>query len=205
MLKDERVIVTPAWGSAMAKLREVDLKTNPEIAEAFKRLEASRGWISNLMRSIAHAPEGLQRYQALGHYARYDTELTEAQKELVVCATVRNVSYGWEHHAPLAKQCGVTDGQLALLKEGEIPPDLPPGDQALCRFTFEFSSFKGVRQETATELLRHFTERQIVDMALISAFYLSAGALIIGFDVELEGPDALHREQDWQRQKLQGA
>ena len=59
MLKDERVIVTPAWGSAMAKLREVDLGTNPEIAEAFKRLEASRGWISNLMPSIAHAPEGL--------------------------------------------------------------------------------------------------------------------------------------------------
>ena len=205
MLKDERVIVTLARGSAMAKLREVDLETNPEIAEAFKRLEASRGWISNLMRSIAHAPEGLQRYQALGHYARYDTDLSEAQKELVVCATVRNVSYGWEHHAPLAKQCGVTDGQLALLKNGEIPPDLPPGDQALCRFTFEFSSFKGVPQETATELLQHFTERQVVDMALISAFYLSAGALIIGLDVELEGQDSLNREQDWQRQRLHGA
>jgi 4-carboxymuconolactone decarboxylase len=118
---------------------------------------------------------------------------------------VRKVSYGWEHHAPLAKQCGVTDDQLARLKEGEVPPDLPPGDQALCRFTFEFSSFKGVAQETAMELLQHFTERQIVDMALISAFYLSAGALIIGFDVELEGPDALHREQDWQRQRLHGA
>ena len=148
---------------------------------------------------------GCSDTRLLGHYARYDTELTEAQKELVICTTVRNVSYGWEHHAPLAKQCGVTDGQLALLKAGEVPPDLPSNDQALCRFTFEFSSFKGVRQETATELLRYFTERQIVDMALISAFYLSAGALIIGFDVELEGPEALHREQDWQRQKLQGA
>ena len=41
MLKDERVIVALAWGFEMAKLREVDLKTNPEIAEAFKRLEAS--------------------------------------------------------------------------------------------------------------------------------------------------------------------
>ena len=125
MLKDGRAIVTLARGSAMAKLREVDLKANPEIAEAFNRLEASRGWISNLMRSIAHAPEGLQRYQALGHYARYDTELTEAQKELVVCTTVRNVSYGWEHHAPLAKQCGVTDGQLALLKAGRFRPTSP--------------------------------------------------------------------------------
>jgi 4-carboxymuconolactone decarboxylase len=189
----------------MAKLRDVDLEKTPETAETFKRLEASRGWISNLMRSIAHAPEGLQRYQALGHYARYDTDLSEAQKELVICATVRNVSYGWEHHAPLARQCGVTDAQLAALKEGRIPPDLAPADQALCRFVFEFSSFKGVPQETADELLRHFNERQIVDMALISAFYLSAGALIIGLDVQLEPPEALRREQEWQRRKLHGA
>ena len=37
MLKDERVIVTPARGSEMAKLREVDLETNPEIAEEAAR------------------------------------------------------------------------------------------------------------------------------------------------------------------------
>ena len=86
-----------------------------------------------------------------------------------------------------------------------IPPDLAPADQALCRFVFEFSSFKGVPQETADELLRHFNERQIVDMALISAFYLSAGALIIGLDVQLEPPEALRREQEWQRRKLHGA
>jgi 4-carboxymuconolactone decarboxylase len=188
----------------MAKLREVDLEKTPETAETFRRVEASRGWISNLMRSIAHAPEGLQRYQALGHYARYDADLTEAQKELVICATVRNVAYGWEHHAPLARQSGVTDAQLAALKQGQIPSDLAPADQALCRFAFEFSSFKGVPQDTAAELLRHFTERQVVDMALISAFYLSAGALIIGLDVQLEVPEAFEREQEWQRRRLQG-
>jgi 4-carboxymuconolactone decarboxylase len=189
----------------MAKLRDVNVETNPETADTFKRVEASRGWISNLMRSIAHAPEGLQRYQALGHYARYNTDLTEAQKEIVICATVRNVAYGWEHHAPLARQCGVTDAQLAIIKAGEIPPYLAAADQAICRFVFEFSSFKGVPQKTVDELLHHFSERQIVDMALISAFYLSAGALIIGLEVQLEGPEALQREQEWQRRKLHEA
>jgi 4-carboxymuconolactone decarboxylase len=188
----------------VAKLRDVDLEKSPETAETFKRVEASRGWISNLMRSIAHAPEGLQRYQALGHYARYDSDLSEAQKELVICATVRNVPYGWEHHAPLAKQSGVTASQLQALKRGEIPGDLSPADQALCKFVSEFSSFKGVPQATAQELLRYVTERQIVDMSLISAFYLSAGALIIGLDVQLEGPEALKCEQEWQRRRLDG-
>jgi hypothetical protein len=39
-------------------------------------------------------------------------------------------------------------------------------------------------------------------MSLISAFYLAAGSLIIGFEVELEGPDALQTEQEWQKKQL---
>ena len=186
----------------MAKLRDVDLEKSPETAASFKRLQESRGWISNLMRSIAHAPEGLNRFQALGHYARYDANLTEAQKELVICATVRGVRYGWEHHAPLAENCGVTNGQLETIKKGEVPADLSPADRAVVRYTLEFSSFKGVSRETTDEALRHFNERQIVDMSLISAFYLAAGSLIIGFEVELEGPEALRAEQEWQKKQL---
>lgn len=186
----------------MAKLRDVDLETSPDTAASFKRLQESRGWISNLMRSIAHAPEGLNRFQALGHYARYDAELTEAQKELVICTTVRGVPYGWEHHAPLAKNCGVTDAQLEAIKKGDVPSDLSAPDRAVVRYTLAFSSFKGVSRETTDEALRHFSERQIVDMSLISAFYLAAGSLIIGFEVEVEGPEALKTEQEWQRKQL---
>ena len=186
----------------MAKLRDVDLSQAPETAAAFERVEESRGWISNLMRSIAHAPEGLNRFQALGHYARYDTQLSEAQKELVICATVRNVSYGWEHHAPLARNCGVTDTQLAAIKTGEVPRDLSLADQAVVRYTLEFSSFSGVSKAAADDALKHFTERQIVDMSLISAFYLAAGSLIIGLEVQLEGAEALRTEQEWQKKQL---
>src|SRR5918997_1447256 len=123
----------------MAKLPDVDLEKCPDVAESFERVKASRGWVSNLMRSLAHAPEGLQRYAALGHYARYDTDLNEFQRELVICATVRNVHYGWEHHGPLLLQCGATQEQLAVLKRGEVPPGLSEADQALCRYVFAFS------------------------------------------------------------------
>jgi 4-carboxymuconolactone decarboxylase len=189
----------------VAKLLDVDPENSPETAAAFKRLQESRGWVSNLMRSIAHAPDGLNRFQALGHYARYDAQLTEAQKELVICATVRNVAYGWEHHAPLARNCGVTEAQLQTIKKGEVPGDLTAPDQAAVRYTLAFSSFKGVSRETTDEALRYFSERQIVDMSLISAFYLAAGSLIIGLEVELEGHDALKSEQEWQKKQLANA
>lgn len=187
----------------MAKLPEVDLQTSPEVKESFERVKASRGWVSNLMRSLAHAPDALQRYAALGHYGRYDTALTETQRELVICATVRGVAYGWGHHAPLALQCGLTQTQLDVLKRGEVPPGLSDADAVLCRYVFAFSSMAGVPQALADEALRHFTPRQVTDISLLSAFYLSAGALIIGLDVELEPPEALQLELGWQKKHME--
>ncbi|WP_375459681.1 carboxymuconolactone decarboxylase family protein [uncultured Enterovirga sp.] len=186
----------------MGKLPEVDLAKNPAIAASFERVKASRGWVSNLMRSLAQAPDGLQAYQSLGHYGRYGTDLTEAQRELVICATVRNVPYGWGHHAPLAIQCGLRPEQMEVLKRGEVPPGLSDADQALCRYVFAFSSMSGVPQEVTDEALRHFSPRQVTDFGLLSAFYLSAGALIIGHDVQLEPPEVCQLELNWQRKWL---
>jgi hypothetical protein len=46
----------------MAKLPELDLSQIPEMAEAAKRIQESRGWVSNLMKTMAHSPEGVKRH-----------------------------------------------------------------------------------------------------------------------------------------------
>ena len=189
----------------MARLEGVDLERNPELVEVFSKVQASRGWVSNLMRTVAHTPEGLRHYSRLGHYCRYETELTEIQRELAVVTTVRGVEYGWIHHAGLARQIGITDAQLDAIKAGRVPEDLPKPDQAVCAFVLEFSSFKGVSQAVLDELRVHLGSRQIVDIALISAYYLAAGAFLVGFDVELESPETLQLELDWQTSQLAGA
>lgn len=188
----------------MAKLEDVDLKANPELADVFAKVEASRGWVSNLMRTVAHAPQGLQHYSRLGHYARYETDLTEIQRELSVVTTVRGVHYGWVHHSGLARQIGITSGQLVEIEAGRVPADLPDAEQALVRFVLAFASCKGVPQATLDALRAHFSPRQILDISLISAYYLAAGAIITGFGVELEGPEILQIELDWQARQMAG-
>lgn len=188
----------------MAKLEDVDLEANPNLAEVFSKVEASRGWVSNLMRTVAHAPQGLEHYARLGHYARYDTDLTEIQRELCVVTTVRGVQYGWVHHSGLARQIGITSGQLAEIKADRVPADMPASEQALIRFVLAFTSFKGVPQATLDALREHFNPRQIVDISLISAYYLSAGAIITGLGVELESSETLQVELDWQSSRMAG-
>jgi 4-carboxymuconolactone decarboxylase len=186
----------------MARLPDVDLTVATEVADVFKRVTESRGWVSNLMRALAHAPEGLQRYAALGHYGRYGTELTELQRELVILATVRGVEYGWTHHGNLARQIGVTDAQLEALKQGRVPDDLGPAERALCDYVFAVTTLRGVPEPVLRGMLQHFTARQVVDVALLSAYYMAAGALIVGLDVELEGPELLRTELEWQKRTL---
>ncbi len=176
--------------------------SSPEVQESFRRVQESRGFVSNLMRSLAHAPDGLQQFQRLGHYARYDTELTEVQKELTVCIIGRGIHYAWTHHSGLARAVGITEAQLAEFKEGRTPGDLGAAERALCDYVLAFSGFGGIPQPVMAAMMAHFSHRQITDVALIAAFYLAAGSLIIGMDVQLETPEALQTEIDWQQKMI---
>ena len=65
--------------------------------------------------------------------------------------------------------------------------------------------YSSVRPNTCAplaEMLKHFEPRQVVDVAVLSAYYMAAGALIIGLGVEIEPPDVLQVELDWQRKTL---
>ena len=185
----------------MSRLPPVDDATAREL---FQSITESRGWVSNLLRSLAHAPEGLARFQAVGHYGRYMTELTERERELVICITGRNVGYAWAHHAPLAAQVGITEAQLAALKEGKVPEGLSDAEAALCAYTFDFCALGGIGDEVLARMQEHYSSRQITDVSLTAAYYMAAGSIIIGLGVETEPPEVLKIELDWQREKATG-
>ncbi len=185
----------------MSRLPPIEIDPG-DANELFDSIQKSRGWVSNAMRSLAHAPEGLKKFQAVGHYARYETELTEVQRELVIIITGRGSKYAWGHHAPLGRQVGISEEQLRALKGGKVPSGLSPADAALCAYVLAFTSLAGVDSKLFEELTRHFTPRQITDISLTSGYYLALGACLIAFDVALEPPEVLQIELDWQRKQL---
>lgn len=175
---------------------------SPEVRETFRKVEESRGFVSNLLRSLGHAPEGLQRFQQLGGYVRFETALTEMQKELAICITGRNIPYAAAHHFPLVLAAGVTEAQLDTIRAGKTPSDLGPAERALCDYVFAHTSFAGVPDAVLAELLRHYSPRSVTDIALTAAFFLAAGSLIIANEVTIEPPAMIAAEVKWQRQVM---
>ncbi len=154
------------------------------------------------MQTLALAAEGLRPFAELGDYCRFGTLLTEMQRELVIIIALRDVHYGLNHHVPLALATGVTEEQLLLIREGRTPRSLEPAEYALCDYAFEVTACRRVPPRVAEAIHEHFNARQIVDIALLTAYYMSVAALAIGLEVPLETPDILQVEQDWQRRRL---
>ena len=64
----------------MAKLPQVDPASSPDVAAAFAHIEASRGYVSNLMRCLLHSPAAAKAHGTYGHFMRFETDLTERQR-----------------------------------------------------------------------------------------------------------------------------
>lgn len=154
------------------------------------------------MQTLALAPGGLRPFAAFGEYCRFGTLLTEQQRELAIVIALRDVHYGWNHHAPLARAAGITEEQLLLIREGRTPRTLGPAEYALCDYAFEVNACRRIPPRVAEAMHEHFKPRQIVDIAMLSAYYMAFAALAIGLDVEMEPPETLQLEQEWQRKVM---
>jgi alkylhydroperoxidase family enzyme len=184
----------------MPRLPSVDANADPETAKVFSELKGSRGWVSNVLRSVAHAPEGLRRLATVGDYSRYHTALDERMREIVILTTGRGSNYAWSHHAPLGLQAGLTQAEIDALKEGRAPPTFDPREAAVVRYLVEFGT-AGVSDATFAALAAELSPREITDVTIIAAYYTGLALIIAAFGVEIEDHDQLEVELEWQRRK----
>jgi alkylhydroperoxidase family enzyme len=169
-----------------------------------QKIAESHGYVSNLMQTLALAPEGLAAFAALSSYTCYGSRLTELQRQLAIVIAVRDVHYGWTHHEPLARAVGVTRQQLLLIRDGRVPKDLAPAEHALCDYAFEISAGRRLPQRVAEAMRENFSPRQIVDIALLTSFSISLAALALALEVSIEPLETLRFELEWQRHKAGG-
>ncbi len=74
---------------------------NPELTAATDRVAAYPGNVTDTLRSISAAPDGLRVCPAVSHRGRHGAVLTEPHRELVVLLTGRRAPFAVAHHQPL--------------------------------------------------------------------------------------------------------
>jgi 4-carboxymuconolactone decarboxylase len=173
------------------RLPDADPAKSPELDAAFAAFRSTRGIVSNVMKSFAHAPAGLAAIAELGRYCRYHTALAEVQKELVILITGRSVPYAWAHHGPLGLRAGLTQTQLDAIRDGRTPAGLSATDEAIADYVFAYTTLRGVPEPVFARLAAALSPRQITDVNIIAGYFLMVAASIIGMQVDLDPPQAM--------------
>jgi alkylhydroperoxidase family enzyme len=169
--------VTPQ--TDLPRLPLVEQPDNPSMQEQFAKLAAGNG-ILNLHRMMAHSPALMKASAALALAFRHDTALTQAMVELVIMriAQVIDAEYIWIRHLPLARDCGVTEEQIAELSHWQASASFTPTENAALGFAENAALQLPVSDEAWAELRRHFSSRQIVEITMLVGNCVSTAIFI---------------------------
>jgi len=182
----------------MARIPPAEAKGNPELEEVFAEIKATRGFVSNALRTLGHAPGGLRHFARVGEYVKYKTDLPERLRELTILTSARGVPYAWSHHRPLAVQTGIDEAAVDQIGEGKVPASLPANEQAIVAFVMALGDLK-VTDAVMDAMKRHFSPRQILDVAMSATYYGALGRMVVALGVDVEDSATLKTERDWQK------
>lgn len=169
----------------MARITPAAPESSPVLKEAYDQITKTRGYVSNILMSLSNAPEGLKRYAAMGEYVRYMTDIPGRTRELVILSVARGNEYAWLHHYPHAVKAGVAEAELKALDEGKLAPTLSAAEAAAMNYARNFAS-GSVPDDVWAELAKHYSQRQITDLTLMSGYFLALGCTINAFQIDLE-------------------
>jgi len=155
--------------------------------EQFAQLAVGSG-ILNLHRMMAHAPALMKASGDMALAFRRETKLPRAVAELAIlrAAQVLDAPYVWSRHVPLARDCGVTPQQMNELAFWPDSTAFAPEQKAALSFAEKAAQHLPIDQSAATELRRHFSAREIVELAMVVGFYVSTAIFIKALAVPAE-------------------
>jgi 4-carboxymuconolactone decarboxylase len=146
--------------------------TTASQVEAFDHISASRG--GQMIRPFAamiHRPEIARAAADLGAVIRFQSTLSDHDREVVICTTAveRDCPFEWQSHISIAHVAGVSAATLAEIESGATVED--PDDAALVDFTRELCGTGKVGDEAFERARDRLGEEGTVELAAFIGYY----------------------------------
>jgi alkylhydroperoxidase family enzyme len=172
----------------MARIPYPDLaKASPEVRDMLGRLPST----INVFHMLAHAETCLKPVMKLGGTLLGKLQLDPKLRELCLLHAVKleGGEYEWLQHVPIALDLGATQAQIDALAKGD--------DRAACFDARETAALVLTREAvvdvrasevTVAEARRHLPDREVVELILMSGFYIMLARLTETLGVENDPP-----------------
>ncbi len=179
----------------MARLSDVTRdQLAPEHQEFFDSIASSRGSVRGPYGVLLHSPDLAARVAHTGAYVRFDLDISEAHREIIICATAREIrqQYEFSAHARLARQAGVSEDVVSAIATGQAPEGLSGIEASLVKYVQELSQNHKISDDTFNAVSGHFGMQKTVEITALIGHYLLVGQILSAFEVDL--PDGVQPE-----------
>lgn len=163
-----------------------DESADGKLPGLFAHIRKTRGVLSYVLHSLAHAPDGMEAFAAYGEYVRYKSELGARERELAILALACGNQYAWSHHVVSALKSGVTQAEVDVLHDAGTPQTLDARETAAVEFAREFGNAGKVGEATFRKAQAAFGNRGVTDIALLCGYFMALASFANAFDLELE-------------------
>ncbi|MEO8713377.1 MAG: carboxymuconolactone decarboxylase family protein [Acetobacteraceae bacterium] len=143
-----------------------------------------------LFKTLAHSPEGLRAFAALGGFIRHKSRLDPRLRELAILQVgwLARAPYEWSHHIKLGRQFGVSDADIRALIEDSAgrAASLDEPARLVLRAAREMTADGEMAAATFAALGRHLDHERIVDLILTIAFYNAVVRVLATLRIDVE-------------------
>jgi 4-carboxymuconolactone decarboxylase len=172
----------------MARLPNITREQlNPEDQQFYDSIADSRGSVRGPYGVLLHSPKLAARVAHTGTYVRFDLDLAESLKELVIIATAKEINnqYEFAAHARLARQAGLSETIIKAVAQGTAPRGLTGDEALLVRYVQELLRNHKVSDATFNGLKQRWGVQRTVDITALIGHYLLVGQILTAFEVDL--------------------
>ncbi len=161
---------------------------DPVLQRSFSRVLATWPDISNLYRTLGHAPVILEKWIDFAWTLRGEAVSDRGLRELVIMRTAQlnEADYEWRHHYPMATEHGVSAEQLAELDRWADSPRFSPAERAALAVAEELARTTQLSGPAWDGLSQHFAEVERIEIVLTAAFYACVSRVLGGLEIDVE-------------------
>ena len=127
-------------------------------------------------RAVANAPELFAAYVGLARSIRADAQVPRADRELIILRTlqIEGGTYEFDQHAVMARSCGISPAQVAVLADWRGASLFDLRQQAVLAWAEAMATRDGPGNSEYLALAAIFNPREIVELTLTAAFYAAS-------------------------------
>ena len=115
-------------------------------------------------------------------------KLPARDRELLILRTGHNcdADYEWHQHELIARRSGVTDEEIARVREGADAPGWDPFDASLLRAADELHTTSTLSDATWAALAERYDERQMIELPMLVGHYHLVAYALNSLGVQIE-------------------